>query len=93
MFPITRMQTINYIKKNSDCLGDCDTCLISSLSLRKIGVNTILSCRERFLQFVRKIDKDLKVDTKITVDCILRQEFLLNLAKKFSSSKFLPNED
>lgn len=93
MFPITRMQTINYIKENSDCLGDCDTCLISSLSLRKIGVNTILSCRERFLQFVRKIDKDLKVDTKITGDCILRQEFLLNLTKKFSSSKFLPNED
>lgn len=93
MFPITRMQTINYIKENSDCLGDCDTCLISSLSLRKIGVNTILSCRERFLQFVRKIDKDLKVDTKITGDCILRQEFLLNLTKKFSNSKFLPNED
>ena len=39
------------------------------------------------------IDKDLKVDTKITGDCILRQEFLLNLTKKFSSSKFLPNED
>lgn len=93
MFPITRMQTINYIKENSDCLGDCNTCLISTLSLREIGVNTILSCRERFLQFVRKIDKDLKVDTKITGDCILRQEFLLNLTKKFSSSKFLPNED
>lgn len=93
MFPITRMQTIFYIKENSDCLGDCDTCLISSLSLRKIGVNTILSCRERFLQFVRKIDKDLKVDTKITGDCVLRQEFLLNLTKKFSNSKFLPNED
>lgn len=93
MFPLTKMQTINYIKENSDCLGDCDTCLISSISLRKIGVNTILSCRERFLQFVRKIDKDLKVDTKITGDCILRQEFLLNLTKKFSSSKFLPNED
>lgn len=93
MFPLTKMQTINYIKKNSDCLGDCNTCLISTLSLREIGVNTILSCRERFLQFVRKIDKDLKVDTKIIGDCILRQEFLLNLTKKFSSSKFLPNED
>lgn len=93
MFYLTRMQTINYIKENSDCLGDCDTCLISSLSLRKIGVNTILSCRERFLRFVRKIDKDLKVDTKIIGDCILRQEFLLNLTKKFSNSKFLPNED
>lgn len=93
MFPLTRMQTINYIKKNSDCLGDCNTCLISTLSLREIGVNTILSCRERFLLFVRKIDKDLKVDTKITGNCVLRQEFLLNLTKKFSSSKFLPNEN
>ena len=93
MFPLTRMQTINYIKENSDCLGDCDTCLISSLSLSKIGVNPIPVCRERFLLFVRKIDKDLKIDTKITQNCVLRQEFLLNLTKKFSSSKFLPNED
>ena len=93
MFPLTKMQTINYIKKNSDCLGDCDTCLISSTRLRDIGVVPIPVCRERFLLFVRKIDKNLKVDAKITQNCVLRQEFLLNLTKKFSSSKFLPNED
>ena len=93
MFPLTRMQTINYIKENSDCLGGCDTCLLSTISLREIGVNPIPVCIERFLLFVRKIDKDLKVDTKIAGDCVLRQEFLLNLTKKFSSSKFLPNED
>ena len=93
MFPLTKMQTINYIKENSDCFGDCDTCLLSSFNLRNIGISPTRSCRERFLLFVRKIDKDLKVDTKITGNCVLRQEFLLNLTKKFSSSKFLPNED
>ena len=93
MFPLTKMQTINYIKENSDCLGDCDTCLISSTRLSAIGVVPIPVCIERFLLFVRKIDKDLKVDTEITGNCVLRQEFLLNLTKKFSNSKFLPNED
>lgn len=93
MFPLTKMQTINYIKKNSDCLGYCNSCLLSSASLREINVNPIPVCRERFLLFVRKIDKDLKVDEKIADNCILSQKFLLNLTKKFSSSKFLPNED
>ena len=93
MFPLTKAQTINYIKKNSDCLGYCHSCLLSSSNFRELGINPIPDCRERFLLFVRKIDKDLKVDEKIADNCILSQKFLLNLTKKFSNSKFLPNED
>lgn len=95
MFPLTKMQAIDYIKKNNDCSGICRTCLLRTVNLREVGVNPVPNvCSERFLMFVRKISKeDLKIDRKIINNCIGRQNFLLKLAKKFTTVRLLPNED
>lgn len=95
MFPLTKMQVIDYIKKNDDCRGNCSSCLLRKSKLIEIGVNPVPNvCSERFLMFVRKISKeDLKIDRKIINNCIGRQNFLLKLAKKFTTVRLLPNED
>lgn len=95
MFPLTKMQAINYIKKNDDCRGNCSSCLLRKLKLIEIGVNPVSNfCSERFLMFVRKISvKDLTMDRKIINTCIGRQKFLLKLAKKFTTVGLLSNED
>ena len=98
MFHLTKAQVINYIKKNDDCLGDCDTCLLSTSELREFGVDPIPDfCSERFLLLVRKIspDKALSIvrDRKIVESCKGRQNFLFELVKKSSNSKLLPNEN
>lgn len=95
MFPLTKMQAIDYIKKNDDCRGDCSSCLLRKSKLIEVGVNPVPNvCFERFLMFVRKISaKDLTMDREIINRCIGRQKFLLKLAKKFTTVRFLPNED
>jgi len=98
MFRLTKAQVIDYIKKNDDCLGDCNTCLLSSSDLRELSVDPIPDfCSERFLLFVRKIspNKALNIvrNRKIIENCNGRQNFLFELVKKNSNSKFLPNED
>ena len=95
MFPLTKMQAINYIKKNDDCRGDCSSCLLRKSKLIEIGVNPVSNfCSERFLMFVRKISaKDLKMDREIINRCIGRQKFLFKLAKKFTTVRLLSNED
>ena len=79
-------------------MGDCNTCLLSSSDLRELGVDPIPNfCSERFLLFVRKIspNKALNIvrNRKIIKNCEERQKFLLELVKKNSKSKLLPNED
>ena len=98
MFHLTKAQVIDYIKKNDDCLGDCDTCLLSSEELSEFGVDPIPDfCSDRFLLFVRKIspNKDLSIvrDINILESCKGRQNFLFELVKKSLKSKLLPNED
>jgi hypothetical protein len=98
MFHLTKAQVIDYIKKNDDCLGDCDTCLLSTSELREIGVDPIPDfCSDRFLLFVRKISPskalDIVRDRKIVESCKGRQNFLFELVKKSSKSKLLPNEN
>ena len=81
MFPLTKMQAINYIKKNDDCRGDCSSCLLRKSKLIEIGVNPVSNfCSERFLMFVRKVSaKDLTMDREIIDRCIGRQKFLMPL--------------
>lgn len=96
MFHLTKTQVINYIKKNDDCLGNCNTCLLSTSELGEFGVDPIPDfCSERFLLFVRKIspNKALNIDREIKENCKKRQNFLFELVKKSSNSKFLPNEN
>ena len=96
MFHLTKAQVIDYIKKNDDCLGDCDTCLLSSSELMELGVDPIPDfCSERFLLFVRKIspNKALNIDGEIIENCNGRQNFLFELVKKSLKSKLLPNEN
>lgn len=98
MFHLTKAQVIDYIKKNDDCLGNCDTCLISHSELKDLGLNPIPEfCSERFLLFVIKIspNKVLSIvrDRNIVESCKGRQNFLLELVKKSSNSKLLPNEN